>query len=199
MRRAAAAGAALAAAASFAQAPEVYVVDPAHTFPAFEVSHLGIATQRGRFDRTRGRVTLDRAAHTGTIEIETDSASVSTGNAKLDAVLRSDEFFDVERHPKIAFRAEKLELRDDVPVRAEGILTMHGVTHPVTLEVRQFACTRKPFLVRTTCGADVEARLSRSAFGMAGYASFVGDEVRIVIQVEAVRQEPAAEPQDSGG
>ena len=76
---------------------------------------------------------------------------------------------------------------------------MLGVTRPVMLEVRQFACTRKPFLVRTTCGADVEARLTRSAFGMASYASFVGDEVRIVIQVEAVRQEPAAEPQNSGG
>ena len=181
------------------QAPEVYVVDPAHTFPAFEVPHLGVATQRGRFDRTRGRITLDRAAHAGTIDIETDAASVSTGNAKLDAVLRSDEFFDVERHPKIVFRADKLEFRDDVPVRAEGSLTMLGVTRPVMLEVRQFACTRKPFLVRTTCGADVEARLSRSAFGMASYASFVGDEVRIVIQVEAVRQEPAAEPQNSGG
>ncbi len=194
MRRAAAAGAALAAAASFAQAPEVYMLDPAHSFPAFEVAHLGIATQRGRFDRTRGRVTLDRAAHAGTIDIETDAASVSTGNAKLDAVLRSDEFFDVERHPKIVFRAEKLEFREEVPVRAEGSLTLLGVTRPVTLEVRQFACTRKPFLVRTTCGADVEARLSRAAFGMASYASFVGDEVRIVIQVEAVRQEPAAEP-----
>ena len=199
MRRAAAAGAALAAAASFAQAPEVYVVDPAHTFPAFEVSHLGIATQHGRFDRTRGRITVDRAAHAGTIDIETDAASVSTGNAKLDAVLRSDEFFDVERHPKIVFRADKLEFRDEVPVRAEGSLTMLGVTRPVTLDVRQFACTRKPFLVRTTCGADVEARLSRSAFGMASYASFVGDEVRVVIQVEAVRQEPATEPQNSGG
>lgn len=199
MRFCAAALPALAAASALAQAPEVYVVDPAHTFATFEVLHLGIATQRGRFDRSRGKAVLDRAARSGTLEIEIDADSVSTGNPKLDEVLRGDDLFDVAHHPKVAFRSTKIEFRGDEPARVEGELTFHGATRPVTVELLRFACTRKPFLVRTTCGADAEARLSRAAFGVSSYASFVGDEVRIMIQVEALKQEPAAAPQVPGG
>jgi polyisoprenoid-binding protein YceI len=199
MRRCAAAVLALAGASALAQAPETYVVDPAHTFPSFEVLHLGIATQRGRFDRSRGKVVLDRAGRAGTLDIEIDTDSVSTGNPKLDEVLRSDELFDAVHYPKVTFRSTKVEFRGEEPARVEGSLTFHGATRPVTLELTRFSCTRKPFLVRTTCGADAEARLSRAAFGVSSYASFVGDEVRIMIQVEAVKEEPAAAPQAPGG
>ena len=71
----------------------------------------------------------------------------------------------------------------------------------MTLLINRFACTRKPFLVRTTCGADIVATISRSAFGMTSYAMFIGDEVRLVIQIEAVKEEPAPAPSTapSGG
>lgn len=180
-------------------AADAYVIDPGHTFPGFEVSHLGIATQRGRFDKTTGRITLDVHARTGAIEIEIDATSISTGNPVLDRALRGEEFFDIARHPRIRFQSARVEFEGERPVRAEGELTMVGVTQPVTLQLQHFGCTRKPFFVRTTCGADVAASVSRAAFGMKGYAGFVGDEVRLVIQVEAVKQESAAPQQSSGG
>jgi len=180
-------------------APETYVVDPSHTFPSFRVAHLDISTQRGRFDRTRGNITLDRDAASGSIAIEIDAAAVSTGNPRLDAALRGEDFFDVERHPRIAFRSTRVQFERGEPARIEGELTLLGVTRPVALQVERFACTLKPFLVRTTCGADVSGLISRSAFGMKSYAAFVGDEVRLEIQVEAIKEEKPAEPPSAGG
>ncbi len=189
---------ALAAPAAFA-APEVFTIDPGHTFPAFEVAHLGISTQRGRFDRTSGRIEIDREAGTGRIELAIETASVSTGNRALDGVLRGEDFFDVEKHARMTFRATAIDFERDEPRRARGELTMNGVTRPVALTVERFACTRLPFLVRLTCGADVTTTIRRSDFGLTRFTNFVADEVRIVVQVEAVREEAAAAPPASGG
>ena len=180
-------------------APEAFNVDPGHTFPAFEVVHLGISTQRGRFDRTSGRIEIDREAGTARIELVIETASVSTGNKALDGVLKGEDFFDVEKHPRMTFRASEVDFEKGEPRRARGEFTMNGVTKPVALSVERFACTRLPFLVRLTCGVDVTASLRRSDFGLARFSNFVGDEVRIVVQLEAVREEPPAVPAASGG
>lgn len=182
-----------------AGAPEEFVVESAHTYPSFAVGHLGISTQHGRFDRTSGRIVLDREAGTGSIDIAIDATSVSTGNAALDAVLRSDEFFNVARFPQLTFRSARLEFDKGVPKRAFGDLTLAGTTRPVEASVRHFGCTRLPFLVRLTCGADVTARIRRADFGLDAYSAFVGDDVELSIQIEAVKQEPPPEPPPSGG
>jgi polyisoprenoid-binding protein YceI len=176
-----------------------FLVEPGHTYPSFAVSHLGISTQRGRFERTRGRIVLDPGARAGTIDITIDATTATTGNRALDAVLREGDFLDVERFPAITFRSRDIAFEGETPIRATGDFTLRGVTRPVTLDVVRFGCTRLPFFVRLTCGADVVATFRRSDFGMAAYAGLVGDEVRVEIQIEAVKQEPAAEPPPAGG
>ncbi len=76
---------------------------------------------------------------------------------------------------------------------------MIGTTRRVSIEVARFGCTRLPFFVRLTCGADVTARLKRSEFGMGAFSGLVGDEVLLEVQIEAVKQEPAAEAPPAGG
>lgn len=195
------AGAALAALAILpaVAAPEEYVVEPGHTFAHFAVSHLDISTQRGRFDRAAGRIVLDREAGAGSIDIVIPARSVSTGNASLDAVIRGEDFLNAEQFPEIAFRSRALGFEAGVPRRATGELTLAGRTRPVVLEIVRFGCTRRPFLVRLTCGADAVASLRRSEFGMEAYTGLVGEEVRLEIQVEAVWQEPPAVPLPPGG
>ena len=180
-------------------APEEFVVDAGHTSPSFEVRHLGISTQRGRFDRTTGKIMIDREAGQGLLEIRIDTTSVSTGNSALDMALRGGDFFDVEKYPRISFRSSSMEFENGKPRSAHGDFTLLGVTKPVTLTIEHFACTRLPFLVRTTCGADVSTTVSRSAFGMSSYAAFIADDVRITVQIEAVRIDPVPEPQQPGG
>jgi polyisoprenoid-binding protein YceI len=168
-------------------APEEFVIDPGHALPSFEVRHLGIATQRGRFNRTSGTVLLDREAGVGSVEVRIDARSIDTGNETLDDLLRSQSFFDVANFPEIRYRSSQATLIEGKPSRVEGELTLLGVTKPVALNVAGLHCTRKPLLVVLRCGVDVSTTFRRSDFGMSAMKAFVADEVTILIQAEAVR------------
>jgi len=177
----------LAALPLLAQGSETYTIDPRHTFPSFEISHLGVSTQRGRFNHTKGQIALDRAAKSGWVLIEVDPASVNTGDRQEEAVLRSETFFDAETHGYVYFRSTGMEFEGERLARVPGELTLMGVTRPLTLTVQSLNCGVNPISKKETCGADVTATLRRSEFGMTRFIPAVGDEVRLLIQVEAVR------------
>lgn len=166
-------------------AADSYTVDPRHTFPSFEINHLGFSIQRGRFNTTSGKITLDPAAKSGSIEVTIDAGSISTGLADLEKHLRSDEFFDTANFPSITFTSKKLNFDGDRLVSADGDFTMHGVTKPLTLTLDLFRCGPHPMTKKPHCGADAIATLKRSDFGISKYVPMVGDEVKIAIQVEA--------------
>ena len=179
---------------TLAAAEERFAIDPAHTVPAFEVSRFAIPPLRGQFGATSGSITLDRDTHTGSLSIEIDASSVTIGRGWFDSLAKGEDFFDVSQHPRLTYRAERLEFEGDRPARARGLLTLRGVTHPLTLELRQFACARKDASPRSTCSAEIFGRISRAAFGMTSFTAFLDDEVRLTIQVEAVKQAPLANP-----
>jgi polyisoprenoid-binding protein YceI len=169
-------------------ADTTYTIDPTHTYPSFEVSHLGFSTQRGRFDRTSGTITLDPQAQTGSADILIDTASVDTGLGILEERLRGPLFFDVAQYPGMSFKSDSFRFEQGRLAGVDGILTLLGVSRPVSLTVTGFKCG--PNLAeqfRFACGADAEATIRRSEFGMKGYLPFVGDEVKIRIQIEALR------------
>jgi polyisoprenoid-binding protein YceI len=166
---------------------ESYTVDPRHTFPSFEVSHLGFSTQRGRFNKTSGRIVLDHQAGTGSVDIVIDAASVDTGLDKLEEHLRAEDFFHVEKYPTLTFKSRTVKFNADKPAAVEGELTLLGVTRPVTLTVSAFNCGVHPINKKDVCGADVVATIRRSEFGMTKYVPAVGDEVKLFIQVEAFK------------
>jgi polyisoprenoid-binding protein YceI len=174
-------------------APEEFEIDPGHSFPTFEVRHLGIATQRGRFNRTAGTIMLDRDAGNGSVDVTIDATSVDTGNRALDDMLRGPSFFDVARHPEIHYKSAQASLAEDKPSVVDGELTLLGVTRPVQLRVSNYRCTRKPFLVTLRCGVDMSTTFRRSEFGMSAMTGFVSDDVTILIQAEAV-QKPRENP-----
>ncbi len=180
--------AALAVSAAFAlpaAAADTYTIDPSHTYPSFEISHLGFSTMRGTFDATSGSVTLDPAAKTGSIEISIDTASIDTGHAKRDDHLKSEEFFNVAKFPAMTYKATKLKFNGDKLVGADGELTLLGVTKPVSLTLTAFNCGPHPMTKKPVCGANATAVIKRSEFGMTTYVPAVGDEVKISIEVEA--------------
>ncbi len=169
-------------------APAGYTIDPNHTFPVFEVDHLGFSTQRGRFNKTSGRITLDTAARQGSVDVTIEAASIDMGFAKWNDNMRGENYFNTDAHPTITFKADRLVFDGERPVSAEGSLTMLGVTRPVTLSINRFRCAPHPLNKRETCGADVVATLKRSEFGMTKYIPSVGDDVRLLIAVEAFRE-----------
>lgn len=166
-------------------AADHYTLDPAHTFPRFEISHFGFSTHRGQFNSTAGKMVLDRAAKTGSLDIVVQTASIGTGDPRLEAELRSDKFFNTEKFPTMTFRSKAVKFSGDQPASAEGELTLLGVTRPLTLTITQVKCGTHPMNKKEDCGAEVTGTLKRSDFGMKTFIPAVGDEVTLRIQVEA--------------
>ncbi len=180
--------AALAASCSAHAAGEVYQIEGKHTHPTFEISHLGFSTTRGGFTDTRGTVALDRAAKTGTVDITIDAASLQTAVPKLDEHLKSEEFFDIARYPTIRFQSDQLRFDGERLAEVRGELTMHGVTRPVTLTVTHFVCKDHPVRKTPHCGADAQATIRRSDWGISAFSPAIGEDVTLKIQVEAAKQ-----------
>jgi polyisoprenoid-binding protein YceI len=164
-----------------------FTLDSRHTFPSFEISHIGFSTQRGRFDRTSGKIQLDAKAKIGSIEVNIEAASIDTGLEELEAKLKSPEFFDVAKFPAITFKADKVAFAGEAPSAAEGTLTLLGVSKPLHLKIDHFHCGIHPVYKREVCGADASGQIKRSDFGLKAFLPAVGDDVKILIQVEAFK------------
>lgn len=169
-------------------APDTYVIDGGHTFPKFEYSHFGYSLQQSRFDKTSGKITLDRAAKTGSVDITIDTKSVNTGYDVFNGHLKGDGFFDVEKFPAITYKSTGVKFAGDKPVAIDGNLTIKGITKPVTLTVTAFNCMPHPMLKKDACGANATAKVKRSEFDLAKYVPNVGDEVTLSIAVEAIHE-----------
>ncbi|WP_269531151.1 YceI family protein [Chitinimonas sp. BJYL2] len=168
-------------------APEKFVLDATHTYPSFEVSHLGFSITRGFFKETEGTLELDRAAKTGKLEATIKTTSIETGLDKRDEHLRAKDFFNVAEFPTAVIKVDKFTYNGEQPVKAEGTLTLLGVTKPVALDIKPFKCDMR-MGKDYVCGADVTTTIKRTDWGMKTYVPFISDEVRIAVQVEAVKQ-----------
>ena len=171
-------------------ADETYVLDPVHSQPVFETRHVGFSLQYGGFGRLAGKVTLDRAAKTGTVEVTIDATSIRSYDPRLDNVLKSERFFNVDKHPTLTFRSAKVNFDGDRVIGVDGELTMLGVTRPASLKVTSFACGENPFNKRPMCGGDAIATIKRSEWGMTNGLAIgnPADEVTLRIPVEAYRE-----------
>ena len=179
-----------------------FVIDPTHSVVEFSVKHMMISTVRGRFGDVTGSIVLD-AAQPGrsTAEAEIATASIDTRADQRDAHLRSPDFFDVERFPAITFRSRRVEgaaRAEGDRFRLTGDLTIRDVTREVTLDVTFEGTGRDPWAgERASFSAD--RKLDRRDFGLTWNQALetggvvVGNEVRIPLEVELVRQ-PAGVP-----
>jgi len=168
-------------------ATDSYTVDSRHTYPMFEVNHMGFSTQRGRFNQSSGKITLDTTAKKGSVELTIATASLDMGLDKWDEHLKSEDFFNVAQFPTMHFTSDKLVFDGDKVVAAEGSFTLLGITQPLTLTVSNFRCAPNPMNKKQTCGADITATFKRSEFGMTKYVPGVSDEVKISTPVEALK------------
>ena len=190
-RRLAAATVALALAiiAGRAAAEDTYTIDPVHSQPIFEVRHMGFSLQRGSFGKATGKVTLDRAAKKGSVEVTIDAASIKTIDPRLDTHVKSEDFFNVARYPTMTFKSTNFTFEGDRVVGMEGELTLLGVTKPVTLKVANDVCGEHPMNKKPMCGAEATTTIKRSEWGMKyGIPKAVGDDVKLMIPVEAYRE-----------
>lgn len=181
---------ALGACTAAAAAPGTYEIDPSHTFPSFEADHMGISFWRGKINRSSGKVVLDRAAGTGSVDVEMDLASIDFGQDQLNTWAQGKDFFDVANQgAKATYKGTLAAFSNGAPTEVRGTLTLHGVTKPVVLKLNRFKCIPHPMLKRELCGADASATFDRSQFGLsAGKDYGFSMDVALRIQVEAIAQ-----------
>jgi polyisoprenoid-binding protein YceI len=183
----------LLASGSALAAPVNYDVDPDHTYPSFEADHFGgLSVWRGKFNKSSGKLVLDKATGTGTVEITTDIASIDFGNNMLNKIALTPELFDSKKYPKAVYKAKLEGFTGTGPAKVVGELTLHGVTKAVELKVNSFKCVPHPMLKRDYCGADALAVINREEFGMPSGKDYgFKMDVTLRIQIEAVEQAPS--------
>jgi polyisoprenoid-binding protein YceI len=169
-------------------APETYNVEPTHTYPRFEYSHFGYSNQQQRFDKTSGKIVLDRAAKTGSVDVTIDATSVNTGYALFNGHIQAEDFFNTAKYPTITFKSTGVKFEGDKPVAIDGNLTIKGVTKPVTLTVTSFHSMAHPMLKKDAIGANAVTKVKRSEFNMGKNVPYVSDEVSLTIAVEAIKE-----------
>lgn len=179
-------------------------IDAAHSQATFSVKHMMISTVKGHFEVLSGQLELDEQhPENSWVEAEVDAASINTRDAKRDGHLRSADFFDVEKYPKITFRSNRVEAKGDNEYRVTGNLTIHGVTKEVTFDADYagqlpkdpFGFQRAAFNAKTT--------INRKDFGLNWNVALetggvmVSEKVNIEIDLEAVQkvEAPAAAAQ----
>lgn len=167
--------------------PVTYQLDPNHTFVTFEVMHFGTSTLRGRIGPVTGEVTIDRAAKSGDLRLRIPVTTVSSGMRILDARLKEPDLLATTEYPEAYFVATRFQFDAAGGVKeVRGEFTLRGVGEPLSLIARSFACRQDAMLKREVCGGDFDGDLKRSRFGATLGEPFVGDDVHLVVQVEAI-------------
>ncbi len=113
-------------------APVTYQIDPSHTYPSFEADHMGLSTWRGKFNKSAGQITLDKAAGTGFVNVSIDTDSIDFGHAQMNGVAKGAQLLDVEQFPYAAYSGQLQGFSNGAPTQVVGQLTLHGITKPLT-------------------------------------------------------------------
>jgi polyisoprenoid-binding protein YceI len=171
-----------------------WAVDTMHSSIDFSIRHMMIAKVKGSFNQFEASIEADpKDLTTADIAFSVDVASVDTRNADRDAHLRSADFFDVENHPKMTFRATKIERTGDGEYEVTGDLTIRGVTRSETFKVTFEGAGKDPW-GNYKAGFSAEGTIKRSDYGLTWNAALetggvlVGDEVKIHLEIEAAEQ-----------
>jgi len=159
-----------------------------HSMPRFEYSHFGYSTQLSRFDKTSGKIIIDRDAKLGSVDVVIDATSVDSGFPLFNTHLQEVDFFNTTKYPTITFKSTNVKFDGDKVSSVDGNLTIKDVTKPVTLTLLSFHCMPHPMLKKDACGATATTKIKRTDFNMGKYAPYVGDEVTLTLPVEAIKE-----------
>jgi len=175
-------------------AASTWTVDPTHSGAEFAVKHLMVSTFRGHFRSLEGTVQLDEDnPANSSVTASVDVASVDTQTPDRDVHLRSDDFFNAERYPKMTFRSTRVEQVDETNWKVTGELTIRDVTKEVVLDTEYEGRIVDPW-GNERIGFTARTELSRKEFGVRWNSAIesggvvVGDKVRISLNIEIVRQ-----------
>jgi|BEDMetMinimDraft_2_1075160.scaffolds.fasta_scaffold01472_4 polyisoprenoid-binding protein YceI len=168
-----------------------YQIDPTHTHILFMVDHLGFAKMVGLFTDFSGTITFDpHNVEASAVRVTIQTASLDTQNAQRNKDLKGADWFNVAEFPTMTFVGRKYIKKDDKSGTVIGDLTLLGVTRPVSLDVTLNKMGINPLDKKPEVGFSARGVIKRSDFGMKTFLPAIGDEVTILLEVEAKEQNP---------
>lgn len=168
-----------------AQAADTYTLDPNHTYILWHINHFGFSNPSGKW-MANGTLVLDEAKpQNSKVNVTIKTAEVTTGIKELDEHLQSPLFFDTKQYPTATFVSDKVDVTSKNTAKVYGILTLHGVSKPVTLDVTLNKIGINPITNKQSAGFTASAHLLRSDFNMNTLLPGISDEVNLNIEAEA--------------
>lgn len=169
-----------------------YLLEPTNSNVRFAIDHFNTSTNTGGFYNLTGQLEYDQRAKTGNVSLVIPINTLNTGNKAFDIVLRSDEFFDMEKYLLAYFKSTKWHFADDNTgdvSKVEGELTIRDITHPVTLTATKFNCYFSFIAKSSVCGGDFTTTIDRRKWDMSKYTLLgITEKVELNIQIEAAKQ-----------
>lgn len=167
-----------------------YQVDPDHTQVLFTLGHLGFSEYTGMFTRPTGSLTLDPAnAANDTVDVSFSIAKVLTTSPELNAHLQTPDFFDAAKYPTAHFASTKVTKAGDGAATIDGNLTLHGVTKPISLDVRFVGAGNMVMGPPVpNIGFAATTTIKRSDFGLGYGVPLVSDDVLLTINAAFAKQ-----------
>jgi polyisoprenoid-binding protein YceI len=168
-------------------ATETYKLDPMHSYVLWHVNHFGFSHPSGKWF-ANGTLELDKNnPQNDKVNVTIDVADIDTGIKELDDHLKGKLFFDTAQFPKATFVSNKVVLTSKDTAKVQGILTVHGISKPVTLSVKLNKMGMNPISDKMSVGFSATTQVKRSDFGINTLLPGLGDEVTLNIEAEAYK------------
>ncbi len=171
-----------------AQSADIYTLDPMHSYALWHINHFGFSNPSGKWMAT-GTLTLDKAnPQNSKVNVTIHVANIITGIPELDTHLKGKLFFDVEQFPTATFISDKVTVTGKDTAKVHGMLTVHGISKPITLNVKLNKAGINPISNKMTAGFTATTELKRSDFGITTLLPGLADEVKLEIEAEGIKQ-----------
>jgi len=164
---------------------ETLTLDPMHTYVLWHINHFGFSSQAGKWYATGTLIIDQNNLNLSKVNASIQVADVITGIPELDKHLKGKLFFDVAQFPTATFVSDKVDVTGKTTANVHGMLTLHGVTKPVTLKVTLNKTGVNPISNKMTAGFSATTVLKRSDFGINTLVPGLSDEVKLDINSEA--------------
>ena len=171
-----------------------WVIDTIHSEVSFKIKHLVVSNASGKFTSFEGSAESSKDDFSDAkINFSADMDSVHTGNEQRDGHLKSADFFNVEKFPKMSFVSTEFVKKGEIEYALTGALTLHGITKPVTLHV-EFGGVQKDLYGQIVAGFEVTGKIKRSDFELSWSALteagglVLGEDVKITVNAELIKK-----------
>jgi polyisoprenoid-binding protein YceI len=170
-----------------AQGSIAYTIDPAHSYVLWHINHFGFSNPSGKWFVT-GDLTIDeKSPQNSQVNVSVNLADIVTGNPELDRHLKSAEFFDASKFPTATFKSNKVVMTGKSTAKIQGVLTLHGISKPVTLDATLNKQGQNPITDKDSIGFSARTQLNRSEFGINTLLPGLSDQVPLEIELEAYK------------